>query len=211
MQISVKEANMKVEGGKLIINIDSDLERLLGINNVVLSSVEPGKIIKGKTGREYIVFKHEASGTTQILRKDLLEDNIVFDDDSNNLETSSLLNYLNTTYIKEVEEDFGAENIIEHETNLLSLDGLDDYGTIKSKISLLTLDDYRCGRKNKVITENMERAWWLATPDSTPSGYSARYVRCVDSGGSVYYGGCVWAWGVRPFFSLKSSIFVSCQ
>lgn len=211
MQISVKEANMKVEGGKLIINIDSDLERLLGINNVVLSSVEPGKIIKGKTGREYIVFKHEASGTTQILRKDLLEDNIVFDDDSNNLETSSLLNYLNTTYIKEVEEDFGAENIIEHETNLLSLDGLDDYGTIKSKISLLTLDDYRCGRKNKVITENMERAWWLATPDSTPSGYSARCVRCVGSGGDVCYYGCDWDCGVRPFFSLKSSIFVSCQ
>ena len=213
MQITVNETNMKIEGKKLIINIDSDLERLLGINTVVLSSVEPGKVIKGETGREYIVFRHEETGATQILRKDLLDGDMVFDDDNNNFGTSSLLAYLNTTYIKEVEEDFGAENIMNHETDLLSLDGLDDYGIINTKISLRTLDDYRYGRKNKIVTDDadFECAQWLATPDSTPSGYSTRGVRYVRSFGYVDCGGCDWVCGMRPFFSLKSSMFVSCQ
>lgn len=213
MQISVNKTNIKVENGKLIIDIDSNVERLLGINDVVLSSIAPGRIIKGKTGREYIVFRHKESGSTQILRKDLLEDNIVFDDNSNNFGTSSLLKYLNTIYIKEVEEDFGTENIMEHETDLLSLDGLDDYGTIKSKVSLRTLDDYRYGRKNKIVTDDADlgRAQWLATPNSTPSGNGTHFVQCVSSSGGVNYGDCDWCYGVRPFFSLKSSIFVSCR
>lgn len=213
MQITVNETDMKIEDGKLIINIDSDLEKLLGINNVVLSSVEPGKVIKGKTGRKYIVFRHKSDGVTQILRKDLLEDDVVFDDNSNNLAISNILGYLNTTYIKEIKEDFGSENIMKHETDLLSLDGLDDYRTIKSKVSLRTLDDYRYGRKNKIVTDdaNLGRIQWLATPNSTPSGTGARYVLCVGSSGDVDYDGCGWCCGVRPFFSLRSSILVSCQ
>lgn len=210
MQITVKETDMKVENGRLIINIDSDLEKLLGINKVVLSSVKPGQVIKNAIGIEYIVLEHLDNGSTRIIRKDLLPERMKFDDDNNNFSTSSLNKYLNDKYYREeVIPGFGDGTVVVHNVDLLSLDGLDDYGTCDTKVGLLTIDDYRRYRKN-CLKENMDSWWWLSTPDSTPSGYGGGYVQYVGGGGDVSYRGCgCWNGGVRPDFALQSSIFVS--
>lgn len=42
MQITVNETDMQIKDGKLIININSDLERLLNSNKMVLLSVRVG-------------------------------------------------------------------------------------------------------------------------------------------------------------------------
>lgn len=86
--------------------------------------------------------------------------------------------------------------------DLLSLDGLDDYGIVEGDIlAIPTLDLYRECRKSIPKSDN----WWLATPDSTPSGTGASYVRCVRYNGLVYYDVCGWRnKGVRPFFIIKS-------
>lgn len=92
-------------------------------------------------------------------------------------------------------------------TNLLSLDGLDDYGSVDGDIlAIPTLDLYRECRKN---IPNNNSWWWLATPDSTPLGYSSDNVRYVGSSGFVSFDWCNDVGGVRPFFILKSSIFES--
>lgn len=183
----------------------------LAENKVELSTVDGGKVIRGKTGREYIAFRQKNDGSTMLLRKDLLDEKRDFDHECNNLAVSDILNWLNTVYIKEVEEDFGAENIVPHTTDLLSLDGLADYGKTTNKMSLMTIDDYRYGRSHGIIRENMSTVWFLATPDSTPSGCSSVGVHCVSSDGDVIYSGYKWCRGVRPFFALKSSILVSCS
>lgn len=210
MQITVKEADMKVENGRLIINIDSDLEKLLGNNKVALSSLKPGQVIKSAIGIEYIVLEHLDNDSTRIVRKDLLSERMKFDDDSNNFHTSSLYKYLNDKhYREEVVPGFGDDNVVAHDVNLLSLDGLDDYGSCYVKVGLLTIDDYRKYRKN-CLKENMDSWWWLSTPDSTPSGYGGGCVRCVGVGSGVSCNDCGdWFEGVRPDFALKSSIFVS--
>jgi len=209
MQITVNETNMKVENGRLIIRIDSNIEKMLGINKVELSTIKPGQVIKSVTGIEYIVLEQFGCGGTKVIRKDLLSEGMRFDSYNNNFATSSLNKYLNGEYYNsEIISGFGENSIVDQDLNLLSLDGLDDYGTCKVKVGLLTIDDYRKYRKD-CLKDNMDSWWWLSTPDSTPSGYGTGYVQCVRSDGRVGYGGCDYGKGVRPFFILKSNIFVS--
>lgn len=93
MNIEINKANMKIENGKLIIDIDSDLAELLKRKR--LSEVEPGTVINGK----YIVLE-QLCGAATVLRKELLDEAMEFDDDNNNWENSSLRKYLNDTYYK---------------------------------------------------------------------------------------------------------------
>ena len=190
------------ENGNTQIVID------LAGNKVELSTLKAGDIFKSNDG-EYIVLEQFENGTTAVLRKELLEDTMKFNSDNNNWKLSSIRKYLNGDYLKELNEVFGEENIIEHAVDLLSLDGLDDYGTSIDKVSLLDIDQYR--KYRKVIGENKDNWWWLLTPNSTPSGYSSDDVRYVDSGGDVGYCWCDGSGAVRPFFILKSDIFVSCN
>lgn len=206
MQLTVNETDMQIKDGKLIISINSDLEKMLNLNKRVLLSVKVGDVMNEK----YIVLEHFADGTTAVIRRDLLEDTMEFGDSNNDWRESNVRKYLNNDYLKEIETEFGAENIVEHTTNLFSMDGLDDYGTCRNKVGLLDIDQYR--KYRKVLGENMDSWWWLLTPDSTPSGWSAQFVRCVRSDGGVRCLDCHWYDGaVRPFCILKSSIFVSCD
>ena len=91
-------------------------------------------------------------------------------------------------------------------TDLFSHDGLDNYGNCEDLVSLLTFDMYRNNRKN---IQKFDSWWWLATPDSTPSGRGSDDVQYVISGGNVgydLYDSCI---AVRPSFVLNSSIFES--
>ena len=169
-----------------------------------LSSLKPGEVFK-KNGTEYIVCEHFENGSTAIIRKECLEDGMEFGD-TNNWAESGLRKFLNNEYLKNISDDFSQDNILDHEVDLLSLDGYDDYGRTTDKVSVLTIDQYR---KYHKFIGNVDRWNWLATPDSTPSGTDASGVLVVNGGGGVGWtcsGGCG---GVRPFFLLKSSISVS--
>lgn len=112
-----------------------------------------------------------------------------------------------------IEKAVGAENIVEHEVDLLSLDGDDKWGKIKCKISIPTFDFYR---HNVRIFDRykLDRWWWLATPDTTEAHYSDEWITCVSPRGRIisrsYYDSSV----VRPFIVFVSSISVisvSCE
>ena len=128
---------------------------------------------------------------------------------TNNYADSYIRKNLNKSDLaKELKEKFG-DNLVPIETDLLSLDGLDDYGRVDGDIlAIPTIDLYRECRKS---ISKLDKAWWLATPDSTPSGYGSVGVQYVGSDGNVGYNWCGDCGAVRPFFILKSSIFVSCE
>lgn len=121
---------------------------------------------------------------------------------TNNYEQSYIREKLNNSdLLEELKKEFGSR-LVPISTDLLSLDGLDDYGTVQGDLlAIPTIDLYRECRKN--ITKTSE-PWWLATPDSTPSGYGSGCVQCVDSDGLVGCGWCDGVGGVRPFFILES-------
>lgn len=125
-----------------------------------------------------------------------------FDRSSNNWDASDLRNYLNTKILHLVETEAGKENVISFNRDLLSLDGLDDYGECEDKISLLTLDEYRKYRKS---IPDISEWWWLLTADSTKNNY---VIVCSPSGvGSNV--SCDGNGGVRPVCILSSTLFES--
>ena len=126
--------------------------------------------------------------------------------DNNNYAESDVREMLNGEFYRELAGIVGIENIIEHEVDLMSLDGLKDYGKCRDKVSLLTLRMYQDNREYIPLVDDW---YWLATGNSTPSGYPTHCVRGVDSDGYVSYGDCNYSRGVRPFCIFKPSIFVS--
>ena len=153
-------------------------------------------------GIEWIKFP-EKDGKFIAVAKGSLGDKI-FDRKSNDFSKSSLLKYLENEILPKIEAEVGAENVIEFETDLFSLDGYKKYGKMSSKISLPTFDFYRENRE--VFDEHpLDDWWWLSTPNG-----EKYYVTCVAPSGYVYYGNCICSsLGVRPVLLFSSSIFVS--
>ena len=190
-------------------NLSKD-ERELLLNLIEKANSKTFNVEVGKTftiaGIEFIRFP-EVNGMVPIVAKDFVFTK-GFDDDTNNFAASSLLEKLQKEILPKIEDAVGAENVLEFETDLTSLDGLKEYERLKSKISLPTFDFYR---ENVEIFDkyNPGKWWWLATPWSTPiHGYSSS-VCCVVGDGTVGSGGCCCDGGVRPVLFLKSLIFAS--
>lgn len=136
-----------------------------------------------------------------------LEDSMEFDSSSNDWKSSDLREYLNNEFYEELAEVIGSDNIIPFERDLLTLDGLTEYGTCEDKVSLLTMDEYR---KHRALIPNTDDYWWwLITADSCKSNNDNTWVRVVSPRGDFIsysyddYG------GVRPVCIFSSSIFES--
>ena len=128
---------------------------------------------------------------------------------NNDWRESPIRKKLDEELYQKIATELGTEALVPIQTDLFSHDGLKDYGKCDDMVSLLTYDLYRNNLKN---IKNLDEWWWLATPDSTPSGCNSRCVQCVDSDGCVGFNDCYWSGrSVRPFFILKSDIFVSCD
>ena len=128
--------------------------------------------------------------------------------ENNDWRESPIRKKLNEEIYQKVVEELGADALVTIQTDLFSHDGLRDYGKCEDGVSLLTYDLYRNNRDN---IKNLDELFWTCTPDSTPSGWSARFVQFVYSDGYVNYCDCDYDMGVRPFFILRSDILVSCD
>lgn len=207
MQITIDSANVKIENGKVTIDLNPEqLAALTRSNKVELSTLKPGD--EFKLGDEvFIVMEHTDKGT-RVISKEFAYKKVKFGDNSN-WNTSPIRRMLNNEYFEKIAAIIGGENnIISMDRDLTSLDGLDDYGTCTDKVSLLTAMEYAKYHKILGLKSNYPDWWWLITPASTPSNNYARRVCCVFSIGILGWDGCDYACGVRPFLNLESSISV---
>lgn len=157
---------------------------------------------------EFIKFSEE-NGIVTAVSRDSLFDSIF--GRNNDLRESCIIDRLQTEVLPKIESIVGAENVLEFETDLLSLDGSSQYGVMKSKVSLPTFDFYR---KHRATFEKhkIDKWWWLATPDGTPEWNTDSFIICVSASGSFDNVGSGYIdYGVRPFWNFASSIFVSCE
>lgn len=174
-------------------------------SSVKLSDIPEGDTFKiGKY--EFVVLEH-IKGAAVVILKDLLRKDTRFGS-SNNYDGSNV-DQVCCEFAEELFAVIGSENVIPHVVDLISNDGLKDYGHVERAVSLLTADQYR--RYVQILDkEKLDDWWWLATPLSTPSHESDSFVLCVSPSGSI---NCISYddddCGVRPFCILKSNIFVS--
>lgn len=129
--------------------------------------------------------------------------------DNNDFSKSDILKKLKEEFLPEIESVVGAENVLEFEIDLTSLDGSKKHGKMKSKVSLPTFDFYRNNRK-MFAKYKLDDWWWLATPDTTSEYANDNWAVCVAPHGGVSDGGCGYDdVGVRPFLTFVSTIFDS--
>ena len=191
-----KDVDASFVDGKICLNW-AETKRKLG-------DLNPGDVFKGKSETEYIVCGHEHF-VTYVVRRELLDEKMKFGG-TNNWVKSNIRKYLNEDYIQVIEREFGDGNIVAFERDLISLDGYNSYATCVDKVSMMNILEYM---KYHKYVGNCDFRHALITPDSTPLGCGANCVQCVGGDGDVNYGWCSSDFGVRPFFVLKSSIFVS--
>ena len=154
---------------------------------------------------EMVVLEHVGEATA-LIRKELLRTREVFGE-NNNYDGSNVDEICNE-FAEEIAGLVGEENILLHEVDLTSDDGLKDYGMVQRKASLLTTDRYR--QYVEILDKyKIDAWWWLATAFSTPAHDPDNWVKCVSPSGCFYYYGYDYVNGVRPFCILKSNIFVS--
>ena len=160
---------------------------------------------------EFIKFSDE-SGNTVAVAKDTVFNS--YFGDNNNFAESRIKHRIETEILPKIEKEIGAENIVEHEVDLLSLDGDDKWGKSKCKISIPTFDFYR--HNVKIFDKYaIDKWWWLSTPDTTEKHYCDDWVVCVSPRGNVGDNDSIFvSFGVRPFMIFVSSISVisvSCE
>ena len=174
----------------------------------MLKEVNAGEVIE-IAGFDFIKF-YDEDGKTVVVAKDSWFNS--FFGNNNNFAESEILKKLKEEFLPKIEAAVGAENVLEHEVDLLSLDGSDKWGKVKTKISLPTFDFYR--KHVKTFDKyKLDRSFWLSTPETTTDHYSNDYwVTCVAPGGDVGNGIRSYGdFGVRPFLIFVSSISVSCE
>lgn len=191
-----KDVDASFVDGKICLNW-AETKRKLG-------DLNPGDVFKGKSETEYIVCGHEHF-ETYVVRRELLKETMEFGN-TNNWAKGKIRKYLNGDYVQVIQREFGNGNIVAFERDLTSLDGYNDYATCVDKVSVMNVMEYM---KYHKYVGNCDFRYVLITPDSTPSGCGANHVRYVINDGTVGCNRCDINFGVRPFFVLKSSTFVS--
>ena len=125
---------------------------------------------------------------------------------SNKWKDSHIRKYLNGEFLKSLVSEVGEANIIPFERDLISLDGMKNYGTCTDCVSIPSFDEYRANRD--IFPSSGEWCWTL-TPDSAESNGDTVWVAVVASSGGIYYRDCGNDCGVRPVCIFDSSIFES--
>ena len=154
---------------------------------------------------EFIKFADENGNTIAVAKESVFDSRF---GENNNFAESIVKSRLESEILPKIEEAVGAENIIEHEVDLLSLDGDDKWGKVKCKISVPTFDFYRHNVK-MFDKYKLGKWWWLAPPDTTAKHFNDDWVVCVSPPGYIGDDDCLYVnLCVRPFIIFVSSISV---
>ena len=138
---------------------------------------------------------------------DKLDEEMVFDKESNDWIKSQLREYLNTDFIDRIADEIGEDNLIAFNRDLISLDGQTEYGYCEDKVSLLTVDEYR--KYRSLIPNTDDYWWWLISPWSTPCNNYERQVSVVAPSGYFFSYFCSDYCGVRPVCIFSSAFLES--
>ena len=174
----------------------------------MLSELKVGEVFSGDSGRKYKVLKQE-EGQAKVITFDLMAEDNIFDEDTTDYKESEIKRFIENELQPLIEQDFKAENLIEHEVDLTTVDMQKNYGTCTCKVRPITFDEAR--EHNDLIVNNDLPDWyWTCTPWST-EGRGWRYSMAVvcPSGNISCLNSYYRFFGVRPVCILKSNILVS--
>ena len=175
-------------------------------NKVQLSELEPGETFK-VGDNDFIVIEHTDDGT-KVISKGFMKENVTFDNDTRDYNKSYLKSVIEEEIQPLIEQEVGAENLVEHIVDLSSVDMQNEFGECRCKIRPITFDEAR--RYNNFLpNKDLDDWWWTCTPWSTEERGCKCLIAVVSSSGDLRSNCCYGYVCVRPVCILKSNIFVS--
>lgn len=175
-------------------------------NKVELASLMPREtFFVGE--REYNVLEHH-EGKTKVISRNFIAEGRKFADDTADYKTSELRKYIEAEIQPTIENEVGAENLVEHTVSLTTVDGQNDYGELTCKVRPITFDEAR-KYNNLIVNKDLDDWWWTCTAWGGPNREYNRSMAVVLPSGVINYYCCSYGNGVRLTFILKSNIFVS--
>lgn len=175
-------------------------------NKVKLESLKAGETFCIGENDYIVIEQHE--GKTKVISKDFIAEDREFADDTADYKTSGLRKYIEAEIQPTIENEVGTENLVEHTVSLTTVDGQDDYGELTCKVRPITFDEAR-QYNNLIVNKDLNDWWWTCTAWTSPNREYNRSVAVVLPSGNLSCNVCSFSYGVRPFFILKSNIFVS--
>ena len=173
---------------------------------IELKQLKAGEVFK--IGEHDFIVLVQFEESTAVMSKDLMAEDVIFDRNTRNYNESSLKKLIDDEILKEIESVVGADNVVEHEVDLTSVDMQNEFGTCICKVRPITFDEAR-KYNDLLVNKDLPDWYWTCTPWSTRErGWSWNEAVVCPSG--VISSDCyVDDHGVRPFCILKSNIFVS--
>ena len=182
------------------------LEEVEKANKVQLLELNSGDTFK--VGEHDFIVLEQGDGTTKVISKDFMAEDIVFDEDTRDYSKSNIKKVVENDIQPVIEAEIGADNIIEHTVDLTSVDMQHEFEPCTCKVRPITFDEAR-KYNNLLANEDLGDWWWTCTPWSTAERNWNYSIAVVSSSGGIYGRNCGSSRGVRPFCILKSNIFVS--
>ena len=174
--------------------------------NVRLSEIPVGGKFDTGIGR-FIVLEQKGEKTA-VITEELYRKDVRFDDDSNEYFTSELSDLFEEEIFPEFKEEFGAENLCDATTSLVTVDMQNKDEELHAKARPLTFEEAR--KYNELLVNKDLPDWyWTCTAWSTEERGWPYSVAVVSPDGHINRNSCDYSCGVRPFCILKSNIFVS--
>ena len=193
----------ELEAARELVKMLEEKERA---DKVQLSTLNPGEVFKiGE--HDFIVLEHKQEQTLVISKGFMAEDKR-FDSNTRDYNNSSLKKLIESDIQPIIENEVGADNLVEHEVDLTSVDVQNEFGTCRCKIRPITFDEAR-KYNDLLVNKELNDWWWTCTPWSTKERGWEYSIAVVSSSGVFGLRGCGGFGGVRPFCILKSNIFVS--
>lgn len=175
-------------------------------DKVQLSTLNPGETFK--IGEHNFIVLEQKQEQTMVISKSFMAEDKKFDDDTRDYNKSSLKKLIESDIQPIIENEVGADNLVEHEVELTSVDMQNEFGACRCKVRPITFDEAR--KYNDFLAdEDLGDWWWTCTPWSTKERGWNYSMTVVSSSGDIRRDSCDDGRGVRPFCILKSNIFVS--
>lgn len=175
-------------------------------NKVKLESLKAGETFC--IGEDDYIVLEQHEGKTKVISKDFIAEDRKFADDTVNYKTSGLRKCIEAEIQPTIENEVGAENLVEHRVSLETVDGQNDYGELTCKVRPITFDEAR-KYNNLIVNNDLDDWWWTCTAWTSPNREYNRSIAVVLPSGYILNGNCNGGFGVRPVCILKSNIFVS--
>ena len=172
---------------------------------VQLSDLNPGEVFTTDIGN-FIVLEQK-DGETKVITEGVIKEEQKYGS-STDYKESNICNLCDTEILQQFEEQFGIDNLIEHDVVLTTVDMQKKFGSIKAKVRPITFDEAR-QYNDLLVNKELPDWYWTCTAWSTPERGWPYSVAVVSPDGFIRNFDYDFSNAVRPVCILKSNIFVS--